>query len=74
MESDKDGLDFENILSDLEEHKIYFSSEPSIANWCRSKFSKRVTKFGLVEHVGAGGVERGATAAHSIIEKHVEHG
>ncbi|KAF3420921.1 hypothetical protein E2986_09204 [Frieseomelitta varia] len=30
LESDKDGLDFENILSDLEEHKIYFSSEPTI--------------------------------------------
>ncbi|XP_018395829.1 PREDICTED: nesprin-1 isoform X2 [Cyphomyrmex costatus] len=30
LESDKEGLDFENILSDLEEHKIYFSSESSI--------------------------------------------
>ncbi|XP_034936487.1 nesprin-1 isoform X11 [Chelonus insularis] len=30
LESDKDGLDFENIISDLEEHKIYFSAESSI--------------------------------------------
>ncbi|KAL0110413.1 hypothetical protein PUN28_013801 [Cardiocondyla obscurior] len=30
LESNKEGLDFENILSDLEEHKIYFSTEPSI--------------------------------------------
>ncbi|XP_008555407.1 muscle-specific protein 300 kDa isoform X6 [Microplitis demolitor] len=30
LQSDKDGLDFENIVSDLEEHKIYFSSEASI--------------------------------------------
>ncbi|XP_018338972.1 PREDICTED: nesprin-1 isoform X6 [Trachymyrmex septentrionalis] len=30
LESNKEGLDFENIFSDLEEHKIYFSSESSI--------------------------------------------
>ncbi|XP_071567068.1 muscle-specific protein 300 kDa isoform X8 [Temnothorax nylanderi] len=30
LESNKEGLDFENILSDLEEHKIYFSTESSI--------------------------------------------
>ncbi|XP_017768073.1 PREDICTED: nesprin-1 [Nicrophorus vespilloides] len=30
MQGDKDGIDFENILSDLEEHKIFFSTENSM--------------------------------------------
>lgn len=28
LQNGKDGVDFENILSDLEEHKIFFSTEP----------------------------------------------
>ncbi|KAF7272974.1 hypothetical protein GWI33_014281 [Rhynchophorus ferrugineus] len=30
LEANKDGVDFENILTDLEEHKIFFSTESSI--------------------------------------------
>lgn len=30
LQYNKDGIDFENILGDLEEHKIYFSTEASV--------------------------------------------
>ncbi|XP_076280585.1 muscle-specific protein 300 kDa [Lasioglossum baleicum] len=45
LESDKDGLDFENILSDLEEHKIYFSSEPSIRELVSQQIQQAADKI-----------------------------
>ncbi|XP_054006700.1 muscle-specific protein 300 kDa isoform X2 [Hylaeus anthracinus] len=45
LESDKNGLDFENILSDLEEHKIYFSSEPSIRELVSQQIQQAADKI-----------------------------
>ncbi|KAL7297367.1 hypothetical protein TKK_0009753 [Trichogramma kaykai] len=45
LESDKDGLDFENILSDLEEHKIYFSSEASIRELVSQQIQQAADKI-----------------------------
>ncbi|KAK2588097.1 hypothetical protein KPH14_004158 [Odynerus spinipes] len=45
LESDKDGLDFENILSDLEEHKIYFSTEPSIRELVSQQIQQAADKI-----------------------------
>ncbi|XP_078048160.1 muscle-specific protein 300 kDa isoform X4 [Augochlora pura] len=45
LESDKDGLDFENILGDLEEHKIYFSSEPSIRELVSQQIQQAADKI-----------------------------
>jgi nesprin-1 len=45
LESDKDGLDFENIVSDLEEHKIYFSSEASIRELVSQQIQQAADKI-----------------------------
>nr|XP_050869210.1 muscle-specific protein 300 kDa [Vespula vulgaris] len=45
LESDKDGLDFENILSDLEEHKIYFSTESSIRELVSQQIQQAADKI-----------------------------
>ncbi|KZC10894.1 Nesprin-1 [Dufourea novaeangliae] len=45
LENDKDGLDFENILSDLEEHKIYFSTEPSIRELVSQQIQQAADKI-----------------------------
>ncbi|XP_032455805.1 nesprin-1 isoform X11 [Nasonia vitripennis] len=45
LESDKEGLDFENILSDLEEHKIYFSSEASIRELVSQQIQQAADKI-----------------------------
>ncbi|XP_043257159.1 nesprin-1 isoform X10 [Colletes gigas] len=45
LESDKDGLDFENIHGDLEEHKIYFSSEPSMRELVSQQIQQAADKI-----------------------------
>ncbi|XP_043492348.1 nesprin-1 [Polistes fuscatus] len=45
LDSDKDGLDFENILSDLEEHKIYFSTESSIRELVSQQIQQAADKI-----------------------------
>lgn len=45
LDSDKDGLDFENIVSDLEEHKIYFSSEISMRELVSQQIQQAADKI-----------------------------
>ncbi|XP_020291842.1 nesprin-1 isoform X3 [Pseudomyrmex gracilis] len=45
LESNKEGLDFENILSDLEEHKIYFSTESSIRELVSQQIQQAADKI-----------------------------
>ncbi|XP_012271233.1 nesprin-1 isoform X8 [Orussus abietinus] len=45
LQSDKEGLDFENILSDLEEHKIYFSTEASIRELVSQQIQQAADKI-----------------------------
>ncbi|XP_046474495.1 muscle-specific protein 300 kDa isoform X6 [Neodiprion pinetum] len=45
LQSDKDGLDFENILADLEEHKIYFSTESSIRELVSQQIQQAADKI-----------------------------
>ncbi|XP_012253400.2 muscle-specific protein 300 kDa isoform X14 [Athalia rosae] len=45
LQSGKDGLDFENILGDLEEHKIYFSTESSIRELVSQQIQQAADKI-----------------------------
>ncbi|EZA53954.1 Nesprin-1 [Ooceraea biroi] len=45
LESNKEGLDFENILGDLEEHKIYFSTESSIRELVSQQIQQAADKI-----------------------------
>ncbi|XP_029680499.1 nesprin-1 isoform X2 [Formica exsecta] len=45
LESNKEGLDFENIFNDLEEHKIYFSTESSIRELVSQQIQQAADKI-----------------------------